>query len=93
MGDDIKAPHAYDFRLHPDATLREMLQHLMDQNYLAHVAGKGHRWDALIDGQIIAEFLANEKIPQPSEYLLQPISEFAQNGVLSLKFKYAWSTI
>lgn len=88
MGDDIYASHEYSFVLANDACLKQLLEHLSNNNYLASIAGKNHSWEAIIDNKSVAIFKSNSNMPESSNSLSTDISEFVQNGEVFLHFKY-----
>ena len=88
MGDDIDAPHSYSFSLNSSVTLAELFSHLERKNYLASVAGFNHTWSAIINMRTVASFKGNNKKPEPNKTLSLPITKYADNGSVKIKFKY-----
>lgn len=92
MGDDVDAPHSYSFRVCATATLNEVFTHLAKANYLASVAGRNHSWQAVIDGQQVATFLGNNRMPEPTGFLANEVSRYAHNGRIEVQFMYKSAT-
>lgn len=88
MGDDATAPNAYEFRIPSNATLEDVFEHLAKQHYLASVAGKNHSWEAILQNNSIALFKANNRFPEPTPVLTNPISHYTNGSVLHVYFKY-----
>lgn len=88
MGDDVDAPHSYEFEIEQNASTRALFEHLSDKQYLASVVGGAHTWDAVVEDKIVANFLANNRYPEPSNTLSMPISELTNGGKIFLYFKY-----
>jgi len=86
MGDDVEAPHADTFEVPRDATLRDLFNHVAEAKYLAGVAGQNHFWTALIGGETVATFAGNDRSPQPSERLDDPVSRYG--GTVTIHFSY-----
>ncbi len=87
-GDDAYAPHPYTFTVLADAKLSDIYSHLASVNYLPTVAGKNHRWEAIIGEQSRAVFRGNSRSPEPSPLTDSKISELAEGGTLRLYFRY-----
>jgi hypothetical protein len=87
-GDDINAPHEYNFSIHEESTLNELFGHLARKKYLANVSGSNHSWEATIEGEKVAFFKGNNTEPQPSIILNSPVSKYAKNSQVYVSFKY-----
>ena len=92
MGDDVDAPHAYSFRVLPDATFDDVFEHLARKGYLAYVAGKNHSWEAIVDGKPCAFFAGNNMKLESTKILTGKVSEFVRNGTLTVRFRYNSAT-
>ena len=92
MGDDIDAPHSYSFKLPSDSSLSDVFKHLADKSYLASVAGRNHSWEAIVGDKSLARFLANNREPEASASLADKLSEYEEDGVLHVRFKYNSAT-
>jgi hypothetical protein len=88
MGDDIDAPHSYNFKVPAHATLNEIFEHLASKRYLATVAGRDHSWEAVIGNKSIALFKGNNRLPEPSGTLSNSVSKHESEGTLNVRFKY-----
>ena len=93
MGDDVDAPHSYNFRISSTATLNDIFVHLSKESYLASVAGRNHSWQAVINDQLVAVFLSNNRTPEPSVLLANEVSQYAQIGYINLHFRYTSAAI
>lgn len=92
MGDDVDAPHLCRFRVSSTARLKDIFAYLSKESYLASVAGRNHRWQAVINGQPVAVFLGNNRIPEPSALLANEVSQYAHSGCIELQFRYTSAT-
>lgn len=87
MGDDVN-DHSYSFNLAADASLSDLFEHLAAKRYLPSVKGLNHSWEAIIENNAVARFIANSHKPAVSDSLLDKVSKHATAGVLRLHFKY-----
>ena len=76
MGDDIEAPHYYEFNVPCEGDLKDVFDHLAKKRYLVPVNGENHTWDAIIKGQSIASFKGNNRFPEPSEIIKNKLSNY-----------------
>lgn len=91
MRDDVAAGdevRPYSFEMEGSASLRSLFQFIAGQRYLASVSGTKHSWQAKINGNVVAEFIANNCEPSDSDLLEMPIETWAVNGVIKLFFGY-----
>ena len=88
MGDDMECPHAHDFVVARDATLRDLFRHLAEDRYLPGVCGKNHSWSAMIGEAKVATVKANDQYPIDSRTLDDPVSRHARDGAVRVDFLY-----
>ena len=88
MEDDVDAPHSYEFIVSSNASLSDVFSHLEQKSYLASVAGFNHSWSAIVNAKTIASFKSNNKQPDTFSILKSTIAQYANDGVLKIRFKY-----
>jgi len=87
-GDDIEAPHKYEFEIKETCTLKDLFKHIERVNYLPKVMGKNHQWLAQVEGVVVARFKGNRKKPMRALNLKTRLINLSANANIRLTFKY-----
>lgn len=73
-GDDVDAPHERTLKIEPahdPSTFITQTAH----NYLASVSGRGHTWDAILNGNLVATITVDEIIPRVASLEFGPVND------------------